>query len=183
MLPVVHRDARLGRGAAGRRPRSPPAAPRPSRSYLTALVERYGPQARCGRSGPSCRGCPIRDWQIWNEPNLTRYWTAQPFAKRYVRCSARLGAALRAPIPGANDRARRAANESWIALREIYKAGGRGAFDAVALHPYTRTPANVLRLVRSRGARCAASTTARPVWLTELSWPAAQGKVRGPPGS
>ena len=44
-------------------------------------------------------------------------------------------------------------NESWIALRKVYKAGGRGAFDAVALHPYTGKPRNVIRLIELRGAR------------------------------
>ena len=38
-------------------------------------------------------------------------------------------------------------NESWIALRKIYKAGGHGAFDAVALHPYTGKPRNVIKLI------------------------------------
>ena len=74
-------------------------------------------------------------------------------------------------------------NESWKALRSIYAAGGRGRFDAVALHPYTRKPENVLRLVRYARRVMRKRGDARvPVWVTELSWPAAKGKVPRPAG-
>ena len=48
--------------------------------------------------------------------------------------------ALRAADPGSRTVLAGLPNESWIALRKIYKAGGHGAFDAVALHPYTGKP-------------------------------------------
>jgi hypothetical protein len=74
-------------------------------------------------------------------------------------------------------------NESWIALRKIYKAGGRGTFDAVALHPYTGRPRNVIKLIEfARREMRRAHDGRRPVWLTELSWPAAKGKTSGAPG-
>ena len=105
---------------------------------------------------------------------------AQPFARRYVKLLRARARALRAADPGSRTILAGLPNESWIALRAIYKAGGRGAFDAVALHPYTGKPRNVVRLDRVRArARCAATATRRkPVWVTELSWPAAQGQDR-----
>jgi hypothetical protein len=70
-------------------------------------------------------------------------------------------------------------NKSWKALRSIYRAGGRGHFDAVALHPFTRRPADVLRLIRlARRVMRAFGDRRLPIWVTELSWPAAKGKVR-----
>jgi hypothetical protein len=69
-------------------------------------------------------------------------------------------------------------NRSWQALDAIYAAGGRGRFDVVALHPYTSTPRNVVRLVEfSRHVMARHHDARTPVWLTELSWPAALGKV------
>ena len=69
-------------------------------------------------------------------------------------------------------------NVSWMALRAIYEAGGRGRFDAVALHPYTRRPRDVVRLVRyARRVMRKRGDGRLPVWVTELSWPAAKGKV------
>jgi hypothetical protein len=74
-------------------------------------------------------------------------------------------------------------NQSWVALRQIYRAGGRGSFDAVALHPYTGKPKDVVRLVRySRAVMRRYRDGRLPVWVTELSWPAALGKVPGTAG-
>ena len=126
---------------------------------------------------------PIRDWQIWNEPNLTRYWTTQPFAKPYVKLLRASRRALRAADPGSRTILAGLPNESWIALRKVYKAGGRGAFDVVALHPYTGRPRNVIKLIEfARREMRRYHDGRRPVWLTELSWPASKGKTDGAPG-
>ena len=63
---------------------------------------------------------------------------------RLLRASRR---ALRAADPGSRTILAGLPNESWIALRKIYKAGGRGTFDVVALHPYTGRPRNVIKLI------------------------------------
>ena len=107
---------------------------------------------------------PIRDWQIWNEPNLTRYWSDAAVRAAYVRLLQASRRALRAADPGSRTILAGLPNESWIALRKIYKAGGRGAFDAVALHPYTGRPRNVIRLIefaRREMRRCARPAQAR----------------------
>ncbi len=71
----------------------------------------------------------------------------------------------------------------WQALREIYKAGGKKAFDAVAIHPYTAKPARLpqyLRAVRVVMGRF--DDRRKPLWVTELSWPAAKGRAPDPIG-
>jgi hypothetical protein len=183
VLPVVHRTP----GWAARRPRDgAAAAPRGTAAYarlLTALVGRYGPNGSLWAEQPGLPKLPIRDWQIWNEPNLTRYWTPQPFARAYVKLLRASRRALRAADPGSRTILAGLPNESWIALRQVYRAGGRGAFDAVALHPYTGRPRNVIRLVEfARRVMRRYHDGGRPVWLTELSWPASQGKTAGAPG-
>jgi Cellulase (glycosyl hydrolase family 5) len=181
VLPVVHRTptwAGSGHGAA-----STPRGTAPYTAFLQALVARYGPAGSLWAEQPALRKLPIRDWQIWNEPNLTRYWSKQPFARSYVRLLKAARNALRTADPGSRTVLAGLPNESWIALRKVYRAGGQGAFDAVALHPYTGKPRNVIKLVelartemRKRGDR------RKPVWLTELSWPASKGKTEGAPG-
>jgi hypothetical protein len=183
VLPVVHRTpdwdaARPGDGAA-----SAPRDPGAYTAYLTALVGRYGPRGSLWAERPGLPRVPIRDWQIWNEPNLTRYWTSQPFAKPYVKLLRASRLALRAADPGSRTILAGLPNESWIALRKVYKAGGRGTFDAVALHPYTGRPRNVIKLVEfARREMRRFHDGRRPVWLTELSWPASKGKTEGAPG-
>ena len=179
VLPVVHRTpawaaARPADGAA-----SAPRGTAAYTSFLTALVGRYGPKGSLWTDVPALPRVPIRDWQIWNEPNLTRYWTSQPFAKPYVRLLRASRRALRAADPGSRTILAGLPNESWIALRKVYKAGGRGAFDVVALHPYTGRPRNVIKLIEfARREMRRFRDGRKPVWLTEISWPAAKGKTQ-----
>ena len=125
VLPVVHRTpgwaaARPGDGAA-----SAPRGTAAYTSYLTALVGRYGPSGSLWAERPQLPRVPIRAWQIWNEPNLTRYWTSQPFARPYVKLLRASRRALRAADPGSRTILAGLPNESWIALRKVYRAGGR----------------------------------------------------------
>src|SRR5918992_2206988 len=181
-LPVVQGTPEWARSRPGD-VASPPRDPADFGRFLRALVGRYGPSGSLWREHPGVRRLPIRDWQVWNEPNLTRYWSVQPFARPYVR----LLRASRRALRGADRRARvilaGLPNESWTALRAIYRAGGRRSFDAVALHPYTGKPRNVVRLVElARREMRRAGDLRRPVWVTELSWPAALGKTRNTRG-
>ena len=162
---------------------SPPRDRAAFGAFLARLVARYGPAGSLWAEHPEVARRPVRAWQIWNEPNLTRYWSTQPFAPGYVRLLRVARRSLRAADPGARAILAGLPNESWLALRSIYRAGGRGHFDAIALHPYTGKPRNVVKLVelarrearRYRDAR-------RPVWVTELSWPSSNGVTKNTPG-
>jgi hypothetical protein len=157
---------------------SPPRDPADFARLLTTLVTRYGPRGSFWGEYPQLPRRPVREWQIWNEPNLTRYWNIAPWAPSYVSLLKAADAALKAADPGSRTILAGLPNESWLALREIYKQGGRGAFDVVALHPYTGRPGNVVKLVRFARKEMRPRGDSRiPVWVTELSWPAAVGKT------
>ena len=132
------------------------------------------------RAIPRSRGCPIRMWQIWNEPNLSYYWP-QPFAKSYVPC-------WRRP-PG--DQARRSGGQggagaltdfAWRSIGQIYKIhGARNLFDIVAVNGFTKTPANVILYMRlMRRAMIRDGDGHKPMLATEISWPSSRGT--GTPG-
>ena len=180
ILPVLQATA----GWAARRTgdaTSPPRDPATFRRFLAALVERYGPRGSLWVERPELPRVPIRDWQVWNEPNIIRYWSEQPFARSYVRLLRAAHAALHTADPGVTVVLAGLPNVSWKALRAIYRAGGRGHFDAVALHPYTGKPADVLRLIRyARRVMREHGDRKLPIWVTELSWPAAAGKLGQP---
>lgn len=53
---------------------SPPAREDDYTAYLTALVGRYGPDGTFWSEHPELPRVPIREWQIWNEPELAFYW-------------------------------------------------------------------------------------------------------------
>jgi hypothetical protein len=177
VLPVVH-GTPLWAALRPGDPASPPRDPAEFARLLTALVTRYGPRGSFWAEHPEVASQPIRAWQIWNEPNLTRYWNVAPWAPSYVRLLKVADRALKAADRRSETVLAGLPNESWKAIETLYDAGARGAFDVVALHPYTGRPANVLRIVkivrrvmrRHRDRRV-------PVWITELSWPAARGKT------
>jgi hypothetical protein len=182
VLPVVHRtpDWAALRPAAGFR--SPPRGTGAYTRYLTALVRRYGPRGSLWAEHPEVPRVPIRDWQIWNEPNFTFHWSVQPFARRYVKLLRASRRALRAADRGSQTILAGLANESWIHLRAVYRAGGKGAFDALALHPYTKQPRRVVRLADlARRVTREFRDGRRPIWITEMSWPASRGKARAVP--
>ena len=123
----------------------------------------------------------VAAWEIWNEPNVSRFWKGSP--RRYVRL-------LRAAYPAikAGDRNAKVVfggvthnDDRWLAA--AYAAGAHGAFDVMATHPYqgvgdaapetadtggdwwlfTHAPA-VHDLMARHG------DGAKPIWFTEFGW-------------
>ena len=158
VLPVVQVDARLG-GAAPGDTASPPRDPATFGRFLAALVARYGPQGSLWAERPELPRVPIRAWQVWNEPNITRYWSQQPFAKSYVRLlRAAHARAARAPIPARPSCSPGCRTRAGRRCARSTRPAGAAHFDAVALHPYTRKPgrraaAHPLRAPRDAQAR------------------------------
>src|SRR3954447_6991479 len=100
VLPVVQGTpdwAGVNRGAPGPPPRPPAASAR----VLALLVARYGPSGSFWAERPEVARRPIRAWQIWNEPNITRYWNVASWAPPYVKLLKAAHAALRQADPGA----------------------------------------------------------------------------------
>jgi hypothetical protein len=159
VLPIVHRTPAW----AAEKPDDVFSTPRGTENYtrfLTGLVGRYGPRGSFWAENPGLPRMVIHSWQIWNEPNLTRYWSHQPFAPSYVALLRAAHGALKAADPQSRTVLAGLPNESFTSLRAIYRAGGKGTFDVVALHPYTGKPRNVVRLVEL--ARAVDPPGARP---------------------
>lgn len=165
---------------ARREPAKQASPPQPGAyaAFVAGLARRYGPRGSLWRERTSLPRVPIRDWQIWNEPTVENFWTIQPFERDYVELLRRTRASLRAVDRRARVVSAGLVYESWRALERLYRAGARGRFDVLALHPFTSAPKDVLRIVelnrrvmkRHRDAR-------RPVFLTEVSWPSSRDKI------
>ena len=153
-----------------------PAQDGPYANYLTALIDRYGPRGSFWDGYP--QKVPIRQWQIWNEPNIGAYWPTQPFAKTYVALLKAAAGAIRRADPGAKVVLAGIPNYSWKALETIYRIpGARAAFDVVALHPYTAKPAGVITILRYvRAVMDRNGDTDKPMIADEISWPSSIGE-------
>lgn len=182
LLPVVlgtpaWAAARRGDGA------SPPREPADYARFLTALVGRYGPGGTFWRDHPGLPARPVRAWQVWNEPSHSYYWSTQPWAPSYVRLLRAAHAAVHRADPGARVVLGGFPDRSWESLALVERAGGHGAFDVAAVHPYTRNVGDVLKLVRfARRSLRAGEDGATPLWLTEVTWSSGSGRVRNPYG-
>jgi hypothetical protein len=156
---------------------SPPKAA-PFAAYLKAAVQRYGPRGSLWAEHPQVPRMPIREWQIWNEPSHAGFWSEQPFADRYVSV---LRAARRA-IRGVDTHARIVlaglVYDSWTQLELLYRAGAKGLFVVVSLHPYTRKLKNVIEVLRRNRTMLDHHRDFKvPILVTELSWPSSVGKA------
>jgi len=188
VLPVVLRAPAWAR----EHPRdiaSHPKDPADYAAFLTALVGRYGPNGTFWSEHPDIPASPQRTWEVWNEPNLQRYWSpsivrSRASARAFVRLTNAASSALRRADPGARVVLSSFGeggpeNTSWDAIRRVFRAGLKAsAFDAVAGHPFSGRVANVLKIVRFERAEFARHGAARkPMIISELSWPSAKGKT------
>jgi hypothetical protein len=68
-------------------------------------------------------------------------------------------------------------NKSWEDLGRLYAAGGRGLFDAAAIHPFSARVSNVIKIVRLSREEMRRRGDARvPLLLTEVSWSSGKGR-------
>ena len=80
-------------------------------------------------------------WEVWNEPNLDRYWSSpRPFAKPFVALNRAAYRAIKRADPGATVVLAAMGNDSWRALAQAYRAGLRGSATSTP-SPCTRSRA------------------------------------------
>jgi hypothetical protein len=162
----------------GGNPFTPPRKPADFAAYLRALVARYGPTGSLWAEHPEVPRHAVRAWEIWNEPNLKDYFTAQPFAKPYAALLRAAYPAVHGADPGATVLMASMANYSWRDLAKLLSAGGpKLRFDAAGAHPFSGRPSNAVKIVAlNREVLDRRGYTKVPLWLTELTWSSAKGK-------
>jgi Glycosyl hydrolase family 53 len=156
-----------------------PRTPGPYAAFAKALVERYGPRGTFWAHDPYGAKLPVEMWQVWNEPNILAFWPKQPYYARYVALLRAAHAAIKAADPAAKVVLAGLPNYSWFELARIYGfRGARNLFDAVAVHPYTKTPQGVITILTYvRHVMNRAGDRAKPIFADEISWPSSRGRT------
>lgn len=180
-------------------------------NFVAAAVRRYGPNGEFWQSSggecavpplcpeePAACGCnqplPVRSWQLWNEQNSPKYWWPEPNPGAYARLVAAAGGAIRSVDPAAEvvlggmwgPLDTDAVIPTSRYLKRFYAVPGiEGAFDAVAVHPYSPTVAGVKeQMLLARRAMRKARDAGTAIWVTELGWasggPRNEGLVKTP---
>ncbi|HVW18660.1 MAG TPA: hypothetical protein VHB30_10475 [Solirubrobacteraceae bacterium] len=160
-----------------------PRRPADYAAFLRRLIARYGPDGTFWKANPGLPRVPVRAWEIWNEPNLSDYWSARPYASSYRELLCAAYRAAKAADRGSTVVMAGLANDSWRAMAALEKAGVHGCFDVAAVHPFSGRPSNSLKITRlNREALDRGGDAGKPIWLTELTWPSALGKTKNTHG-
>ena len=179
VLPMVYRTPRW----ASSKPDSNfyygymPADPDTFANYFRALIARYGPRGSFWAENSDLPRIPIKEWQVWNEPTRAGNHENQPAQRTYLpvlkvvyRAIHRADRHAKVVLAGLH-------NVSWKTLGRLYKAGLKGYADRIALHPYTSSVARTLEIVRLNRRVMRRYSDRRPIYLTELTWSTARGKI------
>jgi polysaccharide biosynthesis protein PslG len=164
-------------------------------AFLWAAVRRYGPGGEfwsershevARQEGeeaiyqPALRPVPIREWQIWNEPNF--FYFAYPVSpSAYAKLVKISSAAIRGADPGAKlilaglfGEPTASGSRGMTAvrfLRRLYAVRGLASrFDGVSLHPYAYDTSQLEELVEALHQVIVERHDHVGLYITEMGW-------------
>jgi hypothetical protein len=165
---------------------APPANPQDYAAFIGALARRFGTR--------------VSAYEIWNEEDSPSWWTGAPNPAAYTQLLKAAYPAVKAANPRATVLVGGLTGNDFPFLEGIYRAGGKGYFDAVGVHtdtacdklsPYDFVRGQEDRMIpdsflayREVHAVMLANGDHKPIWMTELSWrttdePCAEGMWTG----
>jgi len=151
--------------------------------FLKAAVDRYGAGgdfwAGFAESDPGTDPQPVREWEIWNEPNSSTFWAPKPNPGDYAELLTRS-----AKIIGARDPEARVMSAGMFAtpqsdgaivsydfLADLFADDRVAAgVDAVGIHPYGPDTDSVLGQVEKTRKTLDDDGVDVPMWATEIGW-------------
>ncbi|MEK6273257.1 MAG: hypothetical protein AABM42_11545, partial [Actinomycetota bacterium] len=155
-------------------------------NFLKAAVARYGPGGSYWvngyrqRYGAGATPLPIQSWQVWNEPNLKKYFdpgrTTGHGINKYAQLVKISHDAIKSQDPQAGivlaGMLGRGNPLAWDFLSGLYKVSGfKNNFDVAALHPYTGNLDGVRgQILQFRGVMTNHGDRGTPLWLSEFGW-------------
>ena len=157
--------------------------PRGGGGALRTRAAATGPPSTARNTARERRPLPIQFWQVWNEPNLKKFFNPagsnQQSAWKYARLLRISHNAIQSEDP--NARIVLAGNpgyppsgglRAWDFLNALYRVPGvKNHFDAAALHPYASTLEGLRQQLQLfRGVMRRHDDRETPLWITELGW-------------
>jgi hypothetical protein len=175
-------------------------------AFLTAAVARYGPTGNFWSGHSGVPKIPIREWQIWNEPNF-KYFIAKPNPAEYGQLVKISYTALKAADPGAQvilaglfarpkgsrTPAGKHKSLNWYAsdfVSQMYKTTPaiKARFNGAALHPYTIYAKELPGVIEEfRKVLAVNKDGGKGLYITELGWSSGKASsgnlfAKGPAG-
>ena len=148
---------------------TPPRDPADYARFLSYLGQQYGSY--------------VDAWEIWNEPNLQRFWSTGPNPAAYAALVKAAYPAVKAADPGAPVVMGATSTNDYRFIEGAYAAGVKGYFDVLSTHPYSCDAPETIRRdangrldqytfagYRELRAVMAAQGDAKPIFFTEFGW-------------
>ena len=117
----------------------------------------------------------VDHWEIWNEPNIERFWPPKPDAKAYAALVAAASTAIRGVNPDAMVFVGAVSGTDYGFIEQVVDDAGPDVIDGISFHPYSGDtpwdcsdePSDLNRLrynLEQRGLGL-------PLWVTEIGYP------------
>ncbi len=156
--------------------------------FAAVLVRRYGPGGAFWREHRELDAEPIEIWQIWNEPNLSSFYSPAVDPAGYAALVKAAAPAIRAVDPdaqillagltGTKSNEKRMSSARF--LTELYAVlDVEAAFDGIAVHPYNRTVRGTLDQIDAARAIADLNGDDAGLWVTEFGWASAGKRHEG----
>ena len=151
--------------------------------FVEAAVERYGADGEFWNAyealNPDVDAQPVREWEIWNEPNSSTFWSPEPDPDAYATMIERAAKTIGEIDPDARVMSggmfatpqSDGAIVSYDFLTELYEISGvENAIDVVGVHPYGPDVEAVTGQVEDTRKALDDAGTDVPMWVTEIGW-------------
>ncbi len=151
--------------------------------FLAAAVARYGSEGDYWPAFAETNGDadprPVSEWEIWNEPNSSTFWSPTPDPAAYgdlIKRSAKIigKADPQAKVMSAGMFATPQSDGAIVSydfLDALYGVDGvDGAIDIVGVHPYGPDENAVIDQVEKTRKAVDATGSDAPLWATEIGW-------------
>jgi hypothetical protein len=117
----------------------------------------------------------VTDWEIWNEPNIDKFWPKTAPVERYFDLVKRSYQIIKQKRPQATVLLGGMANQpsAFIFWERLAALGAADYCDGVAYHPYGVVGEELVPILQKiRGIFSASHSSPKPIWITEYGWSA-----------
>ncbi|HEX2950338.1 MAG TPA: sugar-binding protein [Armatimonadota bacterium] len=130
--------------------------------YVTAMMQRYGNTSHT--------------WEVWNEPNLSGFWSPSPNTDDYTRLLQAVYPTIKKALPHDTVVGVSSSGIDFPFIKKVLQSGGATSMDAMSVHPYIypRSPdeANLLdQLAQARLMLDENGAKHAKLWITEFGYP------------
>jgi hypothetical protein len=124
----------------------------------------------------------VEAWEVWNEPNLDRFWPTGASPAKYTELLKAAYPAIKAGDPNAKVVFAGPSTNDYNFIEGAYAAGAKGYFDVMGTHPYSCKSPEAVWSSNGRVSQFAylgyrevrksmlARGDDKPIWFTEFGW-------------